>query len=120
MEHVQDATDHPPIVHPRHATRLVGQQQLQPRPLLIAQPELCLGAALSTAAFNHSRTARERPLEWLDPNPLALALKPELHPAALDAVVRGVLQLAGQPFLKTGARGGIDSDVARPGLLVGK
>ena len=40
LQHVHDPADHPSIIDPRHASRLVGQPRLQPRPLLIAQPEL--------------------------------------------------------------------------------
>lgn len=38
-QHVEDAVNHPPVVHPRHAARLVRQQWLDQPPLYIRQIE---------------------------------------------------------------------------------
>ena len=39
LQDMDDAADHPAIVHPRHAARLFRQQWRQPSPLDVAQPE---------------------------------------------------------------------------------
>ena len=38
-QNVYDTADHPPIVDPRHAARIVGQIGSKPRELLLRQPE---------------------------------------------------------------------------------
>jgi hypothetical protein len=38
-QNVYDTADHPPIVDPRHAARIVGQISLKPCELLFRQPE---------------------------------------------------------------------------------
>jgi len=38
LQHMDNPTDYPPILHPRHAACVVGRQRRQTRPLLIRQP----------------------------------------------------------------------------------
>ena len=38
----QDPTDHPPVIDPRHASRLIGQKRLQTRKLRFCEPEVMI------------------------------------------------------------------------------
>jgi len=39
LQRVNNAGEHPPIIDPRHAARILRQKRLDPRPLLIRKPE---------------------------------------------------------------------------------
>jgi hypothetical protein len=39
LQCVDNAGEHPPIIYPRHPTRILRQKRLNPRPLLIGKPE---------------------------------------------------------------------------------
>ena len=39
FQHVHDAADHPPIINPRFAARVGWKQWLQPRKLILSEPE---------------------------------------------------------------------------------
>jgi hypothetical protein len=57
---MHDAADHPAIIDPRYAPRLVRQQRIQTHPLLITQPEFpCHRIFPSTERLNHIQAAME-------------------------------------------------------------
>ena len=48
-----DATDYPPVVHPRNATHLVRQHRTKPLELFLAQPNSLKSTLPLTRSLNH-------------------------------------------------------------------
>src|SRR5258708_2728010 len=67
-QHMQDAADHPAVIHPMRPLAPPRQQGLKPKPLRIAQPVKLPHPSLPpTGSLNHEITSRGIPLLGTDP-----------------------------------------------------
>src|SRR5712671_248184 len=66
---MQDAADHPAVIHPMRPLAPPRQQGLKPKPLRIAQPVKLPHPSLPpTGSLNHEITSRGIPLLGTDPS----------------------------------------------------
>jgi len=59
LQHMNDAADHPPVIHPGHAPRVRGQKRLQARKLVFTEPEIVVRHASTPNMLGQRSTFRD-------------------------------------------------------------